>query len=123
MLGGVDKETVFSIFDYYRSQGGNFIDTANPYQDNQSEEWIDEWIADRGCLDEMVIATKINAHYRAFEQKGSPSKKGISNFGGNGSKSLKLSLEASLKKLRTDYIDIIYLHCVFTMMILALPPC
>jgi aryl-alcohol dehydrogenase-like predicted oxidoreductase len=44
----VDKPTVFSILDYYRSAGGNFIDTANSYQDNQSEERIGEWMADRG---------------------------------------------------------------------------
>jgi len=72
-------------------------------------------MADRGCHDEMVVATKFTANYRAIEQKDSKEKKVISNFGGNGSKSLKLSLEASLKKLRTDYIDSMYLHCESTM--------
>jgi aryl-alcohol dehydrogenase-like predicted oxidoreductase len=72
-------------------------------------------MADRGCRDEMVIATKFTASYRAFVQKDSKEKKAISNFGANGSKSLKPSLEASLKKPRTDYIDIMYLHCEYTM--------
>jgi aryl-alcohol dehydrogenase-like predicted oxidoreductase len=72
-------------------------------------------MADRGCCDERVVATKFTANYRAFEQKDSKERKVISNFGGNGSKLLKLSLEASLKKLRTDYIDIMYVHCESTM--------
>jgi aryl-alcohol dehydrogenase-like predicted oxidoreductase len=62
----------------------------------------------------MVIATKFTTNYRAFEQD-SKEEKAISNFGGNRSQSLKPSLEASLKKLRTDYIDITYLHCESTM--------
>ncbi|MCJ1243955.1 hypothetical protein MMC30_001152 [Trapelia coarctata] len=112
-LGSTDKKTVFEILDYFRSQGGNFIDTANGYQDNQSEEWIGEWMKERGCRDEMVIATKFTANFRSFEKKqeGANSDMVISNFGGNGTKSLRHSLEASLKKLQTDYVDILYLHC------------
>jgi len=71
-------------------------------------------MAERGCRDEMVLATKFTANYRAFEKKTedqSQSDMQISNFGGNGSKSLRHSLEASLKKLRTNYVDIMYLHC------------
>ena len=39
-------------------RGGNFIDTASNYQNEQSETWIGEWMKERGCRDEMVIATK-----------------------------------------------------------------
>lgn len=47
MLGAVSKEEVFALLDYFYSQGGNFIDTANNYQDEQSELWIGEWLASK----------------------------------------------------------------------------
>jgi aryl-alcohol dehydrogenase-like predicted oxidoreductase len=62
----------------------------------------------------MVVATKFTADYGVIEQKDSKEKI-ISNSGGNGSKLLKLSLEASLKKLRIDSVDVMYLHCESTM--------
>jgi aryl-alcohol dehydrogenase-like predicted oxidoreductase len=73
---------------------------------------------ERGCRDEMVIATKFTANFRAFEKKKDHDKapKIVSNFGGNGTKSLKHSLEASLRKLQTDYIDIMYMHCISSML-------
>ena len=106
-MGKCDKPTVFSILDHFKSEGGNFIDTANNYQSEESEAWIGEWMKERKCRDEMVIATKYTTgfnSYRGFD--------GIiqSNYGGNGSKSLRISVEASLKKLQTDYIDILYMH-------------
>lgn len=54
MLGSCTKEGVFELLDYYRAQGGNFIDLANAYQDEQAETWVGEWLAARGCRDEMV---------------------------------------------------------------------
>jgi hypothetical protein len=54
-------------------------------------------MADRGCRDGIVVATKFTANYRTFEQKGSKEKMVISNFRDNGGKSLKLLLTASLK--------------------------
>ncbi len=47
MLGAVPKKEVFALLDYFYSQGGNFIDTANNYQDEQSELWIGEWLASK----------------------------------------------------------------------------
>ena len=106
-MGDCTKETTFEMLDYFFEQGGNFIDTANNYQNEESETWIGEWMAKRGVRDQMVIATKYTSNFNAY--KGYD---GIiqSNFGGNGSKSLRLSVEASLKKLQTDYIDVLYLH-------------
>ena len=106
-MGDITKETVFEILDYFHDQGGNFIDTANNYQNEESELWIGEWMAKRGVRDQMVIATKYTTNFNAH--KGYD---GIiqSNYGGNGSKSLRLSVEASLKKLQTDYIDVLYMH-------------
>lgn len=85
--------------------GGQFLDTANAYREEESEIWIGEWMKARGNRDELVLATKYSAQYQSHTNK-----KQISNFMGNNVKSMKLSLEASLKKLQTDYIDIFYLH-------------
>lgn len=56
-MGDVSKETAFDILDYFYDQGGNFIDTANGYQAEESETWLGEWLAKTGRRDEMVIAT------------------------------------------------------------------
>ena len=103
--GEVSKETAFSIMDHFYGVGGNFIDTANGYQGGQSEEWVGEWMESRENREEIVLATKYSTGY-----KGAEKEKIQSNFGGNGSKSMKMSLDASLKKLRTTYIDLFYLH-------------
>ncbi|KAF3762191.1 Aldo/keto reductase [Cryphonectria parasitica EP155] len=107
-MGECTKETAFSILDYFYSQGGNFIDTANAYQDGESEEWLGEWMTARDNRDEMVIATKFTGPFVGPQVN----KKGIikSNLGGNSTKSMKLSLEYSLKRLRTTYIDVFYVH-------------
>ncbi|KAF9067232.1 NADP-dependent oxidoreductase domain-containing protein [Rhodocollybia butyracea] len=81
-LGSMDKEASFKLLDAYFDMGGNFIDTANVYQNESSEEFIGEWMEKRGIRDQLVIATKYTTCYKP----------------------------ASLKKLRTNYIDILYLH-------------
>src|SRR2546423_14814276 len=66
-------------------------------------------MAERNCRDEMVIATKFTTGYRAYEsQEGKDVIQ--ANFGGMNTNALKHSLEASLKKLKTDYIDLLYIH-------------
>ncbi|CZT24239.1 uncharacterized protein RCC_09957 [Ramularia collo-cygni] len=80
----VDEST--AILDAFYKAGGNFIDTANAYQNGQSEERLGQWMADNKNRDEMVIATKYTSPYMgAF-----PSKIPV-NYMGNGSKSMKLS--------------------------------
>ncbi|KAL8728107.1 MAG: hypothetical protein Q9166_005632 [cf. Caloplaca sp. 2 TL-2023] len=105
-LGKCSKDTVYDILDFFYENGGNFIDTSNNYQNEESETWIGDWLTERKNRDEMVIATKFTTGM------GFPAtQKGIrANFQGNHSKSLKVSLEASLKKLQTDYIDLLYVH-------------
>ncbi|KXL49030.1 hypothetical protein M433DRAFT_2701 [Acidomyces richmondensis BFW] len=105
-LGECNKETAFAMLDYFYEQGGNFIDTANNYQGEESETWIGEWMQKRGNRDEMVIATKFTTGFRTKDAH----EKIKSNFQGNHSKSLKISVERSLKKLQTDYIDLLYVH-------------
>lgn len=55
----------------------------------------------------MVIATKYSAGYRAYNRENEPIQ---TNFTGNSAKSMHVSVRNSLKKLRTDYIDILYVH-------------
>ncbi|KAF8970111.1 Aldo/keto reductase [Flammula alnicola] len=104
--GSMDKESSFKLLDAYFDNGGNFIDTANNYQDETSEQFIGEWAEQRGIRDQLFIATKFTSSFKlrnnSVEQKVC--------FLGNNTKSLHISVEASLKKLRTSYIDLLYLH-------------
>ncbi|PBK85884.1 Aldo/keto reductase [Armillaria gallica] len=105
-FGSMDKESSFKLLDAYFDMGGNFIDTANNYQDETSEEFIGEWVEKRGIRDQVVIATKYTMNFK----RGSDSIQQKVNYTGNGRKSLHISVNSSLKKLRTDYIDILYVH-------------
>lgn len=105
-MGSMDKESAFKLLDAFFEAGGNFIDTANNYQNGQSEEWIGEWMALRKNRDQMVIATKYTTDYKWFELgKG----KAV-NHCGNHRRSLHMSVRDSLAKLKTDWIDILYVH-------------
>jgi len=105
-MGACDQDTTENILDYFVEQGGNFIDTANNYQGEESEKWIGEWMEKRGNRDQIVLATKFTTPFRA----GHGDTEILANTGGNGTKSLHVSVEASLKKLRTSYIDLLYVH-------------
>jgi aryl-alcohol dehydrogenase-like predicted oxidoreductase len=94
------------MLDFFYENGGNFIDTANNYQGEESETWIGEWMKKNNNRDEMVLATKFTTGYRTT----GATEKIKSNFQGTHSKSLRLSLNASLKKLQTDYVDLLYVH-------------
>lgn len=100
-MGECTKETAFELLDTFYTLGGNFIDTANAYQDGQSEQWIGEWLAMTGRRDEMVIATKYTLGHRV---EGMLHK---SNLGGTGTKSMFMNIEKSLKRLRTSYVDLV----------------
>lgn len=54
-MGSMDKEQSFKLLDAFYEAGGNFIDTANNYQDEESEAWIGEWMKERGNRDHMVM--------------------------------------------------------------------
>jgi aryl-alcohol dehydrogenase-like predicted oxidoreductase len=81
--------------------------SANNYQEEESEQWIGEWMKERGNRDEIVIATKFTTYYPA---KRNDSIRVRANYQGQHAKSLHVSLEASLKKLQTDYIDLVYTY-------------
>jgi aryl-alcohol dehydrogenase-like predicted oxidoreductase len=95
---GSSKEESHRIFNAYMDAGGNFIDTANKYTEGTSEKYIGEFIA--GDRDRFVLATK----YTSNTRRGDP------NAGGNQRKNMMQSLEASLKRLNTDYIDLYWVH-------------
>jgi len=105
-MGECDQAQTEKILDYFYEKGGNFIDTSNNYQDQQSEIWIGEWMKQRGNRDEIVLATKYSTPFRSTHA----SSEILADTGGNGAKSLRHSVDASLKKLQTDYIDILYVH-------------
>lgn len=62
-MGECSKETTFEVLDYFFDQGGNFIDTSNNYQDEESELWIGEWMAKHKNRDEIVLATKVSRFF------------------------------------------------------------
>lgn len=95
---GADLKEARRIFDTYVDRGGNFIDTANQYTNGTSERFLGEFARER--RDRLVIATK----YTLTTRPGDP------NSGGNHRKSMLRSVETSLQRLGTDYIDLLYLH-------------
>lgn len=77
--------------------------SANNYQGEESETWLGEWMEQRKNRDEIVLATKFTTYYPGQQREVTVR----SNYQGNHAKSLRVSLEASLKKLKTDYIDLV----------------
>jgi aryl-alcohol dehydrogenase-like predicted oxidoreductase len=93
---GSDVSEAQAMVDQFVDRGGNFIDTANYYGD--SELWLSKMIT--GRRERLVLSTK----YSLTVRPGDP------NASGNHRKSLVQSIEASLRRLGTDYIDLLYLH-------------
>jgi aryl-alcohol dehydrogenase-like predicted oxidoreductase len=96
---GSDRDEARRIFDAYLDAGGNFIDTADGYQFGQSETMLGEFIGAR--RDELVLATKYSS--------GAASSPTLAKTG-NSRKNMIYSVEQSLKRLRTDRIDIFWVH-------------
>ena len=96
---GADKATSFAIMEAFASAGGNFLDTANIYKLGTSEKIIGEFLNPRD-RDYFVIATK----YSLKDNTTNP------NASGNNRKNMMRSVEQSLKRLQTEFIDVLYLH-------------
>lgn len=88
-----------AVFDAYVEAGGNFVDTADVYAGGRSEEMLGELIAERGLRDRIVLATKAG-----FAAGNGP------HAGGSGARHLNAALEGSLRRLRTDHVDLFWLH-------------
>ena len=95
---GADAAESRRIFDAYVERGGNFIDTANFYTNGSAERLLGQFMA--GKREEIVLATKYSLNMRPNDPNG----------GGNHRKSMMQSVEASLRRLGTEYIDLLYLH-------------
>ena len=95
---GSSKDEAHKVYDAYREAGGNFLDTANIYTNGTSETLIGEFIRDH--RQEIVLATK-------YTNSG-PSND--SNASGNHRKNMVQAVEASLRRLKTDYIDLYWMH-------------
>jgi aryl-alcohol dehydrogenase-like predicted oxidoreductase len=95
---GSSKEESRKVYDAFLEAGGTFIDTANVYTNGTSERLLGEFMADH--RDRIVLATK----YTNAAPGNDP------NAAGNHRKSIMQSIEASLKRLKTDYIDLYLLH-------------
>lgn len=95
---GAEEAESRRIFDAYVERGGNFIDTANQYTAGSSERLVGKFA--EGRRDQLVIATK----YTMTSRPKDP------NAGGNHRKSMVRSVEDSLRRLGSDYIDLLYLH-------------
>src|SRR5215468_11060588 len=97
---GAEENVSRSLLDRYLEAGGNFIDTADGYTGGRSEEILGEILSGGSRRDEVVLATKFTFNARP----GDP------NAGGNGRKNIHRALEGSLGRLRTDYVDLYWLH-------------
>ena len=94
----VDRETAADLLDTYAAAGGRFLDTADVYGDGESERWIGKWLRGRD-RDEFVVASKVY-----FPTGDDP------NAGGLNRKHVRRQVQYSLERLRTDYLDILYIH-------------
>lgn len=95
---GADKEESLKIFDTYAEAGGNFVDTANRYTEGTSERWLGEFI--KSDRHHFALATK----YTLRDRQGDP------NFAGNHRKNMMRSVEESLRRLDTEFIDLLWVH-------------
>lgn len=93
-----DDAASFAILDQFVEAGGNFIDTANVYGRGASEEVVGRWLEGKP-RDDYVIATKVR-----FPMSDRPNDVGLSR------KHIRASVAASLKRLRTDYLDLYQVH-------------
>jgi aryl-alcohol dehydrogenase-like predicted oxidoreductase len=95
---GAAKDEARKVYDAFRDAGGNFIDTANVYTEGTSESFLGEFM--QSHRQNVVLATK----YTNAAPGTDP------NAAGNHRKSMRQAVEASLKRLRTDYIDLYWVH-------------
>jgi aryl-alcohol dehydrogenase-like predicted oxidoreductase len=92
---GSSKDEAHKMYDAFREAGGNFIDTANLYTMGTSEKFVGEFV--KPHRDEVVLATKYTNSLPGKDP----------NAGGNQRKNMVQAIEASLKRLNTDYVDCI----------------
>ncbi|HET8715130.1 MAG TPA: aldo/keto reductase [Holophagaceae bacterium] len=97
---GADEAESVRMLDRYAELGGNFLDTANIYTKGHSEVILGDYLKARGGRDRWVIATKFCGNLHS----GDP------NAGGASRKSILQNLDESLRRLRTDFVDLYWMH-------------
>lgn len=107
---GVGEADARTLFDAYLDKGGNFIDTADIYAGGASEQMVGRFIADAGVRDQVVLATKFGFNGSASPLAAHAARPGNPNAGGAGAKNIHRALDASLKRLATDHIDLYWMH-------------
>jgi aryl-alcohol dehydrogenase-like predicted oxidoreductase len=95
---GTAKDEARKVYDAFREAGGNFIDTANIYTNGTSESFLGEFMG--GHRQSVVLATKYTNAFPGTDP----------NAAGNQRKNMMQAVEASLKRLKTDYIDLYWVH-------------
>ncbi|MFD0888052.1 aldo/keto reductase, partial [Streptosporangium algeriense] len=97
-----DRDASFAVLDAYAEAGGNFVDTADVYSEwvpghsgGESETVLGEWLESRGNRDRIVVATKVGS---------------MSGRTGLSAANIRLAVEDSLRRLRTDHIDLYWAH-------------
>jgi aryl-alcohol dehydrogenase-like predicted oxidoreductase len=95
---GTAKDEARKVYDAFREAGGNFIDTANIYTNGTSESFLGEFM--EGHRQSVVLATKYTNAFPGTDP----------NAAGNHRKNMMQAVEASLKRLKTDYIDLYWVH-------------
>lgn len=117
----VTKEKAFEILDAFYRAGGNFIDTSNNYSvwtpgasGDECENVIGEWISSRGVRDKIVLSTKVGARPVNKKSLELPNGELVGDWylkgEGLSKQAIRSAVEGSLKRLRTDYIDLYFGH-------------
>jgi aryl-alcohol dehydrogenase-like predicted oxidoreductase len=96
---GAERDEARRIFEGYAAAGGNFLDTADSYQAGESETLVGEFVG--GARDQFVVATKYT--------QGAEAPRFVTTTG-NSRKNMTRSLEKSLRRLKTDYVDLYWVH-------------
>ncbi|MBM7790989.1 aldo/keto reductase [Tenggerimyces flavus] len=104
-----DPETATKILDRFVEAGGTFIDTANNYgqwhgQPGRSEEFLGNWMRERGNRDQLTVATKVGARSTV------PGDPGDEHWEGLGAETIENAVKQSLERLRVERIDLYYAH-------------
>ena len=97
--GRTEAAEAGKMLDAYKEVGGNFVDTANVYNDGRSETIIGDWMKEKGARDQLVLSTKVHARMSAHV-----------NDAGNHRWHLVREVENSLRRLKTDRIDVYHIH-------------
>jgi len=97
---GADEKTAHTMLDRFVGAGGNIIDSANIYNQGQSEQYLGSWLKKSSIRDELIICTKV-----FFPSGAGPNDTGLTR------KHIFNEIDRSLRRLNTDYVDLYQLHC------------